>query len=396
MSQAEQSASPSPAVFDDQVWDTLLTLTGGASALCYQCGTCTAVCPWSRLRGKALSIRKLIRRAQLGLPDSEGDIWFCTACDQCEAFCPREVDITKVIRSLRFLAWQRRQTPASLPSILWSMYWNDNPWSQPPSHRSSWTQTLGLSPFDPDEHEILLYVGCTASYDRRSQMIARAVVRLLRAADVPFGYLGDEEPCCGESVFSLGHQPFFLEIAEHTSHQFREKGVSKLLTISPHCYDTFKNHYPGDQSNEGGFIVQHYSQFLVQLVEEGRLKLTGVIDKRVTFHDPCYLARRNGDTASARQLLKATPGLKVVEMAHKGSHTLCCGGGGGRMFLEDETEVRFADLRILEAVETQAEILVTACPFCITCLEDSVKKARADLVVLDLAEVAVMGLNPLG
>jgi Fe-S oxidoreductase len=288
--------------------------------------------------------------------------------------------------------WQERQTPAGLPSILWSLYWNNNPWTQPPSSRTQWAKDLDLPIFDPEEHEILLYVGCTVSYDRRSQKIARAVVRLFEAAGVSFGYLGQDEPCCGEAALSLGHQPYFSELAGKAMDVFRERGISHLVTVSPHCFDSFKHHYPIDHSNDGGFQIQHYSQYLNQLIDDGRLKFDESIEKRLTIHDPCILARRNSETDGLRNLLNSIPGIEVVEMEHHGVDTICCGGGGGRMFLETETKERFSDLRLGEALESQAEIMVTACPYCITCLEDSVKIARVNLDVLDLAEIAVIAL----
>lgn len=393
MSRFETASPHTPIEINDEKWSLLDSLTGGAASLCYQCGVCTAVCPWSRLRGQTTSIRQMIRRAQLGLPDEDEELWLCTTCGQCEAYCPRGVDITQVIRGLRYLMWQERQTPAGLPSILWSLFWNNNPWTQPPSSRAQWAKDLELSSFDPEEHEILLYVGCTASYDRRSQKIARAVVRLFEAAGVSFGYLGQDEPCCGEAALSLGHQPYFSELAGQAMDVFREKGVSHLVTVSPHCFDSLKHHYPIDIFSDGGFQVQHYSQYLNQLVEDGRLKFEETIEKRFTIHDPCILARRSSETDGLRTLVKSIPGIEVVEMEHHGVDTICCGGGGGRMFLETETKERFADLRLDEAMESQADIMVTACPYCITCLEDSVKTARVDLDVLDLAEIAVMALG---
>lgn len=392
MSRLEKASPHTPIEIDDEKWSLLISLTGGAASLCYQCGVCTAVCPWTRLRGQTTSIRQMMRRAQLGLPDDDEELWLCTTCGQCEAYCPRGVDITQVIRGLRYLMWQERQAPAGLPSILWSLYWNNNPWTQPPSSRAQWAKDLELPSFDPEEHEILLYVGCTASYDRRSQKIARAVVQLFEAAGVSFGYLGQDEPCCGEAALSLGHQPYFSELTEQAMDVFREKGVSHLVTVSPHCFDSFKNHYPNELFGDGGFQVQHYSQYLNQLVEDGRLKFDENIEQRLTIHDPCILARRSGETDGLRTLVNSIPGIEVVEMDHHGVNTICCGGGGGRMFLETETKERFADLRLGEALESQADIMVTACPYCITCLEDSVKTARVNLEVLDLAEIAVMAL----
>ena len=380
-----------PIEIIDEHWEELLALTGGAAALCYQCGTCTATCPWGEVRGEALSVRSFIRLAQLGLHQHSVDLWMCTTCAQCEADCPRGVKIADVMRALRTIAWQDRQVPGGLPGVLWSEYWNNNPWSQPPSQRGQWSRDLDLPLFDPQQHEVLFYAGCTASYDRRAQKIARALVAVLRAAGVSFGYLGEYEPCCGDAVLSLGHQPYFNEIMGHAMQVLQEKDVTRLLTISPHCYDTFKNH-SGSQSQD--LQVLHYTQFLADLVEIGRLRFEQPYNTRVTFQDPCYLGRHNQEYQAPRMVLDAIPGLERVEMARNGEDGLCCGGGGGRMWLETPRGERFADLRVQEAAQTGAGILATACPFCLVCLEDSLKSSRMDEIrALDIAEIAALALE---
>ncbi|MGB2911193.1 MAG: 4Fe-4S dicluster domain-containing protein, partial [Anaerolineales bacterium] len=190
-------------ILDDELWDRIIELTDGAAALCYQCGVCTASCPWGEVKKEPLSVRTFIRRAQLGLADGNESLWLCTACAQCEAYCPRGVNISDVFRSLRTIAWERRSVERGLPSMLWSLYWNGNPWSQPPSQRSLWAKNLDTPIFNPQHHEILLYIGCTSSYDHRAQKIAQSLASLLLAAGVQFGILGDEEPCCGEAVLSV-------------------------------------------------------------------------------------------------------------------------------------------------------------------------------------------------
>jgi Fe-S oxidoreductase len=380
-----------PIEIVDERWEELLALTGGAAALCYQCGTCTATCPWGQVRQEPLSVRSFIRQAQLGLHQSNADLWMCTTCAQCEADCPRGVKITGVMRALRAIAWQERQVPRGLPSVLWSEYWNNNPWSQPPSQRGLWARDLDLPLFNPQLHEVLFYAGCTASYDRRAQKIARALVAVLRAAGVSFGYLGEHEPCCGEAVLSLGHQPYFGEIMGRAAQVLQEKGVTSLVTVSPHCYDAFKNHLPGEKQD---LQVRHYTQFLAELVEEGRLQFTRPFPARVTFQDPCYLGRHNQEYQAPRCVLEAIPGLERVEMAHSGEDGLCCGGGGGRMWLETARGERFADLRVEDAFQTGAGILATACPFCLVCLEDSLKsRGIKELRALDIAEIAALALE---
>ncbi len=385
----EKRPAAVPLQLEDERWERLMALTGGEAGPCYQCGVCTATCPWGLVRQETLSVRSLIHRAQLGLAPESDQLWLCTTCAQCEASCPRGVRISAVMGGLRQLAWEERQTPAGLPAMLWSLFWNENPWSQPPSQRHLWAKDLDLPLFDPDRHEILLYVGCTASYDRRAQQIARALVRVLRAAGVRFGVLGEAEPCCGEAALSLGHRPYFSEIARQTAARFAERGVTRLVVISPHCHDAFTNHYPAVRGDEeGAWAPVHYTRYLAELLGEGRLTLDHPLALRVTYHDPCYLARRSGEWQASRQLLEAIAGLELVEMERNGPATLCCGGGGGRMWLETAAGERFADLRVAEALQTGAELLATACPFCVACLEDSVKAGKvAGLNVADVAEI---------
>jgi Fe-S oxidoreductase len=376
---------------DDDLWEELMDLTQGAIGPCFQCGVCTATCPWSLVKAETFSVRSLIRRAQVGLWEGLEDLWTCTTCAQCEASCPRGVPIAEVLRGLRYLLWKRRELMEGLPSILWSIHWNDNPWDQPPSQRSQWAKNRNLPLFDARKHEFLLYIGCTSSYDRRAQRIAHALVTVLQRADVSFGILGDDEPCCGEAALSLGHRPFFEEIAAKTSKLFLEKRVRQVITISPHCYDVFANHYP---RLDNAFQPFHYTQFLARLLDTQGLDFTRTTDRKITFHDPCYLGRWNQEYDAPRQVLQAIPDLSLVEMERHGPDGLCCGGGGGRMWMETPVGERFSDLRVQEALSTGADTIATACPFCVTCLEDSIKAQHIhDLKVLDIAEIAASSIS---
>jgi Fe-S oxidoreductase len=214
---------------------------------------------------------------------------------------------------------------------------------------------------------------------------------VLRAAGVRFGTLGDEEPCCGEAALSVGHRPYFEEIAAHTAQVFHERGVRRLAAISPHCYDVFKNHYP---SISGDFQALHYTHLLAELLQAGRLKFDRKLPVQVTFQDPCYLGRHNGEYEAPRHVLEAIPGLELIEMQASGEAALCCGGGGGRMWLETEAGERFSDLRVVQAQEIGAAYLATACPFCIVCLEDSAKVLKLEgLQVMDVSEIAALALG---
>ena len=387
-----ENKQPKPAIIiDDDIWEQLIDLTAGAAALCYQCGTCTAACPWGQFTNLNFSVRSFLRQAQIGVFQASEDLWLCTTCAQCQPLCPRGVNIVDVFRAIRTLAWGNRTVAEGLPSILWSLYWNNNPWSQPPSHRSAWAGDISIPEFTADEHEILLYVGCTSSYDSRAQRIALALVEILRSAGIRFGYLGDFEPCCGESVLSLGNRPYFEEIRANTTAVFTQHGVSDLVVISPHCYDVFKNHY---NSISKTIQIQHYTQYLTQLLENERLRFTQTINKHVTYQDPCYLGRHNAEYDSARSIIDHLPGVEFSEMSRSQEDGLCCGGGGGRMWLETAPGERFADHRVMQALDTKAQILATACPFCAVCLEDSAKNlGQTDLEIMDIAELARLGIE---
>ncbi len=373
---------------DDALWERVMEATGGAVAPCYQCGVCTATCPWGLVQKEPANVRQLIRRAQLGVGQEDGALWWCTTCRACEELCPRGVPVADVMLALRSLAWKDRQVPGGLSSVMWALHWDANPWRRPPSERTRWARGLDIPAFQPG-HEVAYYVGCTSSYDTRTQKVARALVQVLRAAEVRFGTLGEEEPCCGDAAYALGQQDYLRQIADTNARLFAERGVGTLVTTSPHCYDIFLNQYPA----QDGFRPLHYAQYLVELIEEGRLRFEEPFEKRVTFHDPCYLGRRNGVFEAPRQVLSAIPGLEVVEMARSREDALCCGGGGGRMWMETKAGERFADLRVAEAADTGAEVLVTACPHCIACLEDSVKLSGQRLQVMDLAELAAAALG---
>lgn len=378
-------------ILDDAAWDELMSLTDGAAGPCFQCGACTASCPWGLVREQTFSVRGLIRRAQMGIFDPSDPVWLCTACGECEPTCPKEVPIPVVIRSLREMAWRRGVAAPGLPSMLWSIYWNGNPWSQPPSNREGWWVGQEIPYFDPEAHEVLLYIGCTSSYDRRAQRIARAMSRVLEASGAAFGVLGEGEPCCGESALQVGQVPYFREIAEQTTAVLLGSGAQEMVVISPHCYDVFRNHYP---DLEGALEVQHSSQYLATLISSEELRFDRELGERVTFQDPCFLGRKNGEFDAPRTILRAIPGVEMVEMAECREDALCCGGGGGRMWLETPLGERFSDLRVQQAANQAATVIATACPFCVSCLEDSVKATRMEgMRVMDLAEIAILALG---
>jgi len=384
------SQSVDSILLQDETWERVNKATGGAAAPCFQCGVCTAICPLGLVKDETINIRKMVRQAQLGLPGWADGLWECTTCLWCESRCPHEVDITKAILGLRQLAWKEREIPEGLPTVLWDIYFDGNTWGRPPSERPLWTKGITVKEFSPDD-EILLYVGDDAAYDRRIQKVARALVSVLEAAGVTFGTLGEREPSCGDAARSMGHGEYAAEIIDTNARLFQEAGVKTVVTISPHSYDMFANQYP---NLSGDFRPLHYSQYLLELIESERLKFENELPLKVTYHDPCYLSRRNGICDEPRQVLQSIPGLELLEMERSREDTLCCGGGGGRMWMETAAGERLSDLRIPEAAATGAEVVVTCCPYCLSCLEDSLNViGKGKLQVMELAEVAHLALQ---
>jgi Fe-S oxidoreductase len=342
---------------------------GDPFKLCYQCGKCDVVCPWNKVRN--FSIRKIIREASFGLTEVEGEeIWRCTTCGTCPAQCPRGVEQIEVGVSLRRLATEYGvfpETARTVRSARGSLTTEGNPLSEDRSKRADWAKSLSVKPF-AEGMEVLYFVGCYFSYDPRLKKAAIATARILDQAGVDFGILGTQENCCGESIRKTGGEDVFKTLARENIKTFVDHGVTKILVSSPHCYHTFKNEYPEFMVN---FEVVHISQYLSGLINEGRLTLNGEYAKKVTYHDPCYLGRHNDIYDAPREVLKKVPGLELIELPDSRADSLCCGGGGGRIWMDTPRNERFSDLRLQQAKESGAEVLVTACPYCITNFEDS-------------------------
>jgi len=359
---------------------------GEAFKYCYQCGKCDVVCPWNRVR--PFSIRKIVWQAALGLPEVELDeIWRCTTCGRCPSHCPRGVDQIEVGVAIRRIATAYDIFPGSVSGVRaagGSLASDGNPLGEEREKRDVWATGLSLKPFT-EGMELLFFVGCYYSYDPRMKKVAVATTNILKKAGVDFGILGSKESCCGESIRKTGNEEVFKSLAKANIKAFIDAGVKRVLVSSPHCYHTFKNEYPEFMVH---FDVVHISQFLMELIEEGRLELTGEFRKKVTFHDPCYLGRHNGIYDQPRDVLKKLSGLELVEMPDSREDSLCCGGGGGRIWAETPKEERFSDLRVAQAVEVGAEVLATSCPYCISNFEES-RLALEDgaLEIKDITEV---------
>jgi Fe-S oxidoreductase len=274
------------------------------------------------------------------------------------------------MRAMRRILVPDGVVPTSIPNLrgfMTSIASVGNPWGQETKDRGNWATDLGVKEFTEDT-EILYFPCCYPSYDPRLKKVAQATASILNRAGVDFGILGPKENCCGESVRKAGNEALFKRLARENIKTFIDNGVKKILVSSPHCYNTFKNEYPEFRVN---FEVIHISQYLAELIAEGRLALTKEYGKKVTYHDPCYLGRHNGIYDEPREVLKRIPGLELREMAESRENSLCCGMGGGRIWMETAKGERFSDLRLKQAIGVGAEVLATSCPYCISQFEDS-------------------------
>ncbi|MBA7680051.1 putative iron-sulfur-binding oxidoreductase FadF [subsurface metagenome] len=334
--------------------------------LCFQCGLCTTACPWNTVR--TFITHKMLRQVQFGLFDFEDEEWWlCTTCHACVRRCPRGVDIADVMQVVRGVMVESGMAAASLRNVAASLASLGNPWGEKAENRADWAKDLDIKHFTKGT-EFLYFPCCTPAYDPKVTNIARATASILLQTGVDFGILGPEENCCGESIRRAGSESLFQQLSRKNIDVFNKNEVGKILVTSPHCYHTFKNEYPEFGSN---FQVIHFTQYLAGLIEEGKLEFTKELNKKVAYHDPCYLGRHNGIYDEPREVLSSIPGLELVELPDSRENSLCCGGGGGRIFMETKKGERFSDLRIEQAIELGVDILATACPYCILNFKDS-------------------------
>jgi len=370
-----------------EIIDVIKESGGEAFNRCFQCGLCDTVCPWNRVR--TFSMRKLVRQATFGFTEIESEeMWLCTTCGRCPQQCPREVNQIESGVALRRVATEYGVFPASVKPVrtaIGSLIGEGNPLGEERKKRADWAEGLSVKTFT-EGMEILYFPGCYLCYDPRLKKTATATANILNRAGIDFGILGPKENCCGESIRKTGDEELFKRLARENIKTFIDNGVKKILVSSPHCYHTFKNEYPEFMVD---FEVVHISQYLFELINEGRLELNKEYGKKVTYHDPCYLGRHNNIYDEPREALKKIPGLELNEMPDSLEDSLCCGGGGGRVWMETPKGERFSDLRIEQAIDVGAEVLVTACPYCITMLEDSRVTMGADekIEIKDITEI---------
>ncbi len=352
---------------------------------CMQCGTCTGVCPWPFLG--EFSPRTLLREMSLGLEGWEAErVWRCVTCGACEQACPRELRITEVMRAARELLHETGSAPRALGGPMASLRTLGNPWEGEPDHKTAWAEGAHAPIWD-QACESLLLPCCTQVYDPHNRRASHALVSLLRHAGLAFGAPPVGLPCCGEQARKVGAQDLFRQLHASNLESLRALGASHVITSSPHCLDVL--------STMPEVVSEHAAQVLWRLVDQGRIRPTLTFPKTVTYHDPCYLGRYAGVYDAPRRLLASIPGLSLREMARHGQASFCCGGGGGGLFQEMTPDQRLAVHRVREALETGAQVLVTACPYCMLMFEDAIKVLGLEpqIEVLDIAEVLLRSVR---
>ena len=357
---------------------------------CIQCGKCTGGCPVSITT--ALNVRFLIYEALVEMmsdPSHMEELWDCTCCFTCVERCPKDVRPADIIISLRSQLVEGGNIPPTIGDALMGIFRRGNPLGFARADRAAWAEEFDIASTE-EPHEYLLFTCCSSAYDQQAQRGTKALVQVLEAAGVDFSYLATDETCCGNEVRRVGEVGLFEMLVEDGKPQLEETGVQRIVTTSPHCFNTFKNEYGLE-----GIEVLHYSQVIAQLLEEGKLTFSGETERKVTYHDPCFLGKQNQVFDEPRAILEAIPGVEFVEMDRIRERSLCCEGGGGRMWFEGtNTEERLAFQRVHEAAATGADVLAVACPFCLSMFEDAVKVQGLDeqLKVMDIMQLVVEAL----
>ncbi|MDR2018696.1 MAG: (Fe-S)-binding protein [Syntrophobacterales bacterium] len=360
---------------------------GEAVTYCYQCGKCDTVCPWNKVR--KFSMRKLVREAAFGATEIEKEeIWRCTTCGKCPQRCPRDVKQIDDMVAIRRMASGYGVFTSDVKAyrtVSSGLTTTGNPFNEDRAARADWAEGLGVKPF-AEGMDILYFPCCYASYDPRLKKVAQATAKILNKAGVNYGILGSKENCCGESIRKTGNEALFKKLARENIKTFIDNGVKTILVSSPHCYHTFKNEYTQFNVN---FEVIHTSQFVAQLMNEGKLEIAKDYSKKIAYHDPCYLGRHNDIFDEPREALAKIPGVSLTELPEVRVDSMCCGMGGGRIWAETEKYERFSNMRVEQAIELGAEELATSCPYCITALEDSrlVTNHADDIQVKDIMEI---------
>ena len=366
---------------------------------CAVCGRCTDACP-ANLTGKQLSPMHIVE----GIKDhmvaighqgernpeheepapllegaiSESSIWDCLNCGACMEECPVTVEHVPTIMDMRrYLVLEESKAPESAMNALLSLEQRGHPWRGTQYSRTDWAEGLEVPTMaEKPDAEVLFWVGCTPALEQRSQAIARSMAKVLKAAKVDFAILGDEETCTGDPARRMGNEYLFQILAQQNIDMMNRYNVKKVVTTCPHCFNTMKNEYP---QLGGDFEVLHYSQFVDQLIKKGSIKPLKMVDVTMAYHDSCFLGRHNGVYDEPRDVAKAIPGLKLVEMGSRcRERGFCCGAGGGHMWIEESQGERVNHARTDQFLDTEADTVGVSCPFCVQIMTEGIQAKGLD------------------
>ncbi len=372
---------------------------------CVNCGRCEEACP-SSISGIDYSPRKLIQtlhQTVVGALEkqdgkstqelfagtfAESYPWQCTTCGACTLRCPAFVNpVDEIVDMRRYQALTTGKIPKSVADASRNMERQGNPWGIPAQDRLNWSDGLNLRELAPgDEVDVLYFVGCASAFDDRNKKVARSFVHLLQKANVNFGVLGFDETCCGETARRMGNEYLFQVFAEQNLEAMGKLKFNRIVTQCPHCFNTLKNEYPQFGSS---YKVQHYTEFLTELSVTSGISPNGNgVKGRLAYHDSCYLGRYNQIYQAPRNLLKEAK-LNPLELPRHGENSFCCGGGGGQMWLETDPNTRINHRRLAEALQVKADVVATACPYCLLMFDDAIRsKGVGDQIqVMDIAEL---------
>jgi Fe-S oxidoreductase len=403
---AEELSFMDQEKYMEELKDTILD----AARRCRNCNYCIPICPLSESTRGFMSqspsgILQSVRYAILwnmleteNKDDLRDLLYLCTTCNSCVLRCKAKataVPILDAIQAGRKLLRELMIGP--LPAQrkpLKDIYGSGNPYGGSPQTRLDWLRDLAVKRLPRDTAEVLYFVGCTTAYDYKLHSLARNLVSLLQALEVDFGVLENEE-CCGEPARRLGDEALFYEMATRNIDHFRKSGIKTIITTSPHCFSTFRNEYP---SLGKEYQVLHYTQFLADVLKKNTPRFKDASPRTVTYHDPCYLGKHNQVVEPPREILRMIPGLNLVEMPMTREDSLCCGGGGGRMYAEIEDDPRLSHTRVHQALDMGADILITACPWCHTMLTNAVQDLDLEtkIKVMDVADILKESLEDAG
>ncbi len=383
------------ASMQDFTWKQLLDLYS-----CTECGRCQEVCP-AHLAGKPLSPKELVlglrarltSRAKSGHHSAFGGavskeaLWSCTTCGACQERCPVFIEHVAKIIDLRRGLTESGVLASCTARSLEALALVGNPQHSPPSERKDWGKPRGRASLGQGQPvEVLYWVGCTGAYDASGQQISTAMSNVLQLAQVNYAILGDAEQCCGDPARRIGEEGLFQQLAQRNIETLQNYQPRRILTHCPHCYNMLKNEYP---QFGGQFSVVHHSEFIAELIDQDRLRFAEGVTRRVTYQDPCYLGRYNNGYDQPRQALRAMPTLELAEAERVQENALCCGGGGGQVWLEANEGQRINYIRFAQLQDTKSQIIATACPFCKLMLDDAANYhgVKNRVQVKDIAEL---------